>query len=113
MKKYILSILVGFLSFLGLIVGVNAASAPSTFTTSDVVKIEYISGITSYYKPIAGGLEVFCEDAGLTYVTGITYKLKGQVNDGYIYIFENRPNTGDKYKDYYIQSIAVWCIKTI
>lgn len=112
MKKYILSILVGFLSFLGLTLGVNAESAPSTFKTEDVIKLtEYVPGIVNYYKPIADGLEVFCEDAGLTYVTGITYKLKGQVNDGYIYIFENRPNTGDKYKDYYIQSVAIWWYK--
>ncbi len=112
MKKYILSILVGFLSFMGLTIGVNAASAPSTFKTEDVIKLtEYVPGIVNYYKPIAGGLEVFCEDAGLTYVTGITYKLKGRVDDGYIYIFENRPNTGDKYKDYYIQSVAMWWYK--
>ena len=112
MKKYLVSILLSILGFFGLTVGVNAASAPSTIDTLNVTRLEeYISGIKVDYKPIAGGLEVFCEDSGLTYVTGITYKLQGQVKDGYIYIFENRPNTGNKYKDYYIQNVAIWWYK--
>ena len=112
MKKYLLSVLVAFVSFLGLTIGVSAANPPETFKTKEVTEItDYVPGIISYYKPIDGGLEVFCEDSGLTYVTGITYKLKGQVHDGYIYIFEHRPNTGNTYKDYYIQSVAIWWFK--
>ena len=112
MKKFMLSILVGFLSFLGLAVGVNADSAPATFISGAVVQLpEYLPGLISYYKPLANGIEVFCEDAGLTYWTGVPYNLKGTVDDGYIYIFEHRPNTGNLMADYYAQSIAVWWYK--
>ena len=36
-------------------------------------------------------------------------KLYSQIDDGFIYILENKPNTGDKYKDYYndIKNIGV------
>ena len=112
MKKFLLSILVGFLSFLGLTLGVHAASAPSTFITGAVVKFpEIIPGLVAYYKPLSNGVEVYCEDAGKTYVTGLTYTLKEPVKDGYIYIFEHRPNTGNTYVDYYLQSIAMWWYK--
>ncbi len=112
MKKFMLSVLVGILGFLGLTVGVNADSAPSNFVTGAVVKLpEYLPGLVSYYKPLANGIEVFCEDAGLTYWTGVTYDLKGTVEDGYIYIFEHRPNTGNVMADYYAQSIAMWWYK--
>ena len=112
MKKKLIVILVGLLGFLGIGLNASAATAPNTFTSGDVIPLsEYISGISIYYKPIAGGLEVFCEDAGLKYYSGYTYKLSGQVDDGYIYILENRPNTGNTYKDYYIQSVAIWWYK--
>ena len=112
MKKIVMTILVGLLSFMGLNLVVNADTPPETFKARDVILLpEYVPGVVSYYKPIDGGLEVFCEDEGYTYLTGLTYGLWEQVNDGYIYIFEHRPNTGDSKKDYYIQSVAVWWFK--
>ena len=103
MKKAIFAILVGILSFMGFNFNVQAAEPPKSFVAKEVIKLpEYVPGIVSYYKPIGGGLEVFCEDEGYTYLTNLTYGLWEIVDDGYIYILEHRPNTGDSKKDYYI-----------
>lgn len=112
MKKTLQILLVGILAFLGFNLGVNADTPPKTFVAREVILLEeYVPGIVSYYKPIDGGLEVFCEDEGLTYLTNLTYGLWEQVDDGYIYIFEHRPSTGNSKKNYYIQSVAVWWYK--
>ena len=112
MKKKILVILAGLLSFLGLGLNVSADSVPSSFTTGTVYALtQYVSGLTAYYKQLSNGVLVYCEDAGYRYYSGYTYWYNGRVDDGYIYILEHSPNTGNAYKDYYIRSMAVWWYK--
>jgi len=112
MKRKLLVILVAILGFLSLNLNVQADSAPSTFTSGTVKLLEqYYSGIKVYYKTTTAGTEVFCEDESLKLYSGYTYKYNSKVDDGYIYILEHRPNTGSTYKNYYIQSLAVWWYK--
>ena len=61
-----------------------------------------------HYKEIDGGILVYCQNETLVYQGRYTMKLYSQVDDGFIYILENKPNTGDKYKDYYAMQIAIW-----
>lgn len=112
MKNKLLIFIISLLSIFGFATNVKADTPPSSFRTWKVVLLnEYIPGVKIYHKPLENGVEVFCEDFGLKYDSLITMNLLGKVNDGYIYILENRPNTGNAEKDYYILSVAVWWYK--
>ena len=111
MKKFIKTFLIGILGFLGLAVGVSADTPPEEFNVWNVEPIEaYVPGLEGWYKPVNDTV-VYCLEEGLTYIPNTTYKLNSQIDDGYIYIIESKPNTGDERKDYYIKSIAVWWYK--
>ena len=109
-KSFMITILVGILSLFGLYTNVLAETAPKTFKTKDpVILTDYIEGAPKvHYKEIDGGILVYCQNETLVYQGRYTMKLYSQVDDGFIYILENRPNTGDKYKDYYAMQIAIW-----
>ena len=114
MKKKLLVFMISLLSIFGFAANVKADTPPSSFRTWKVVLLnEYIPGVKIYHKPLENGVEVYCEDFGLKYDSLITMNLLGKVNDGYIYIHENRPNTGNAELDYYITSVAVWWYKDI
>ena len=109
-KSFMITILVGILSLFGLYTNVLAETVPKTFKTKDpVILTDYIEGAPKvHYKEIDGGILVYCQNETLVYQGGYTMKLYSQVDDGFIYILENKPNTGDKYKDYYAMQIAIW-----
>ena len=109
-KSFMITILVGILSLFGLYTNVLAETAPKTFKTKDpVILTDYIEGAPKvHYKEIDGGILVYCQNEALVYQGGYTMKLYSQIDDGFIYILENKPNTGDKYKDYYAMQIAIW-----
>ncbi len=115
LKKIIFVFLAGILSFMGLNTKVEAATAPSTIKTGDVIKLgDYLPNMpVVHFKPLANGVWVYCENEGLRYWSNYTMYVSGKVNDGFIYILENRPNTGDSKKDYYIMQIAVWWYEDI
>ena len=114
-KSFMITILVGILSLFGLYTNVLAETAPKTFKTKDpVILTDYIEGAPKvHYKEIDGGILVYCQNEALVYQGGYTMKLYSQINDGFIYILENKPNTGDKYKDYYAMQIAIWWYEDI
>ncbi len=114
-KSFMITILVGILSLFGLYTNVLAENAPKTFKTKDpVILTDYIEGAPKvHYKEIDGGILVYCQNEALVYQGGYTMKLYSQINDGFIYILENKPNTGDKYKDYYAMQIAIWWYEDI
>ena len=109
-KSFMITILVGILSLFGLYTDVLAETAPRTFKTKDpVILKDYIEGAPKvHYKEIDGGILVYCQNEALVYQGGYAMKLYSQIEDGFIYILENKPNTGDKYKDYYAMQIAIW-----
>ena len=111
MKKLFMVILVGLLSFLGVNLTVNADTPPASFESYYLYSMpEYVPGIETKRKPIEGGY-VICEDADLYYWQGFTYTLKGEVDDGYIYILEHSVNAEDSVQEYYIRAIATWWYK--
>ena len=108
--------LVGILSFMGLNTKVEAATtAPSTIKTWAIYELpKYVQNLpVVHQKPLQNGIYVYCENEGLRYWSEYTMYLNGKVNDGFIYILENKPNTGDSKKDYYIMQIAVWWYEDI
>ena len=110
-----ITILVGILSLFGLYTNVLAETAPKTFKTKDpVILTDYIEGAPKvHYKEIDGGILVYCQNEALVYQGKYTMKLYSQIDDGFIYILENKPNTGDKSKDYYAMQIAIWWYEDI
>ena len=114
-KLFIITILVSILSLFGLYTNVLAETAPKTFRTKDpVILTDYIEGAPKvHYKEINGGILVYCQNEALVYQGGYTMQLYSQIDDGFIYIIENKPNTGDKYKDYYAMQIAIWWYEDI
>ena len=116
LKKIMFIFLVGILSFMGLNTKVEAATtAPSTIKTWAIYELpKYVQNLpVVHQKPLQNGIYVYCENEGLRYWSEYTMYLNGQVNDGFIYILENKPNTGDSKKDYYIMQIAVWWYEDI
>ena len=114
-RSFMITILVGILSLFGLYTNVLAETAPKTFKTKDpVILKDYIDGAPKvHYKEIDGGILVYCQNEALVYQGGYAMKLYSQIEDGFIYILENKPNTGDKYKDYYAMQIAIWWYEDI
>lgn len=116
LKKIMFIFLVGILSFMGLNTKVEAATtAPSTIKTWAIYELpKYVQNLpVVHQKPLQNGIYVYCENEGLRYWSEYTMYLNGKVNDGFIYILENMPNTGDSKKDYYIMQIAVWWYEDI
>ena len=114
-RSFMITILVGILSLFGLYTNVLAETAPKTFKTKDpVILKDYIEGAPKvHFKEIDGGILVYCQNEALVYQGGYAMKLYSQIEDGFIYILENKPNTGDKYKDYYAMQIAIWWYEDI
>ena len=114
-KSFMITILVGILSLFGLYTNVLAETAPKTFKTKDpIILKDYIDGAPKvHYKEIDGGILVYCQNEALVYQGGYAMELYSQIEDGFIYILENKPNTGDKYKDYYAMQIAIWWYEDI
>ena len=94
-KTKIFIMLVGLLSILGFSTNVKAEEVPTGFETYwlKLIEKEYIPGLKSYHKFLRNGVEVYCEQEGLKYHSLKQYHLIGRVDDGFIYIIENRPNT--------------------
>ena len=116
LKKIMFIFLVGILSFMGLNTKVEAATtAPSTIKTWAIYELpKYVQNLpVVHQKPLQNGIYVYCENEGLRYWSEYTMYLNGKVNDGFIYILENKPNTGDSKMDYYIMQIAVWWYEDI
>lgn len=112
MKKImniLFTILVGVVSFFGITSNV-LADAPKTFKTKEPVILEdYIEGAPKvHFKELDNGVWVYCQNEVLVYQGGYAMKIHSKIDDGYIYILENKPNTGDKNKDYYAMQIAIW-----
>lgn len=114
MKKMFV-VLVGLLSLLGFKDNVNAESVPTGFETYWVKEIgtQYIPGLRNYHKFLRNGVEVYCIQEGKKYYSLLQYSLIGRVDDGFVYIIENRPNTGNTERDYYVISAAVWWYEDI
>lgn len=117
MKKImniLFAFLVGITAFFGITNNV-LADAPKTFKTKEPVLLEdYIEGAPKvHYKELENGTWVYCQNEILVYQGGYTMKINSKLDEGYIYILENVPNTGDKNKDYYAMQIAIWWYEDI
>ena len=113
-KNILFTILVGVLSFIGMYTNVFA-DAPKTFKTKEPVLLtDYIKGAPKVHlKALESGILVYCQNEPLVYQGGYTMKINKKVDDGFIYILENKPNTGDSNKDYYAMQIAIWWYEDI
>ena len=107
--KILLVLVVMLGSFFG-ITGVNAAtSLPGSFVSDNHKVIEYIDNFRVVVKTADNGkYYIYCMNMEKTYAGDIKFNMKGTVDDGFVYILNNVPNTGDKDKDFYITQMAVW-----
>ena len=96
-----------------LFAGISSVSAstsiPDTFTSDNYKIIEYLDNFRVIVKTADNGkYYIYCINMEATYDKGVTFTKQSTVNPGFIYILNNRPNTGDKDKDFYITQMAVW-----
>lgn len=115
MKKKFLSILIFVLGMFGLVQNVTAASAPSTIKTTGITQVKsYVSGVpTVYVKNTADGISIYCEEANKKFPRNSTMTLSREAHQGFVYIIDNEPNTGNSTVDYYIMQTAVWWFKDL
>lgn len=92
------------------ITGVNAQdSIPDSVVSDNYKIIEYIDNFRVIVKTGDNGkYYLYCINMEATYDKGVTFSKQSTVNPGFIYILNNKPNTGDKDKDFYITQMAVW-----
>ena len=84
-----------------------ANSLPDTVVSDNLREVEYIENFPVIVKKTNHGY-VYCLNMSHTYAAGITFTKTGEVAAGYNYILNNKPNTGDADKDFYITQMAVW-----
>ncbi|MDE5630970.1 MAG: hypothetical protein K2I70_05150 [Bacilli bacterium] len=86
-----------------------ATSLPDSVVTDPEREVEYIKNFPVIVKSAGNGrYYIYCMNLSATYGGGIQFNKTGVVDPGYIYILNNKPNTGDKDKDFYIVQMAVW-----
>ena len=93
--------------------GVTLASAATTIPESVVSdslrEVEYIKNFPVIIKTAENGrYYIYCMNMSATYASDIKFTKTGAVDPGFTYILNNRPNTGDKDKDFYVTQMAVW-----
>ena len=117
-----LSIIILVLAFLfgGMLNAKADNILPSTFVTSaeDRTVLNYIKYTDSdgkdddyalYLKKTKNSTNyVYCIELPKKYEGALTYTKTGTMDIGINYILKNRPNTGDKNKDFYITQMAVY-----
>lgn len=114
MKKKIFLIITGILCLFGFTFNADAA-APTTINAGSKIRItDYIEGVPAWVKTTSNlSHYLYCEVANLTFPSNKTLTLGTEVDKGFIYILNNKPNTGNRDKDYYIMQIAVWWYKDV
>lgn len=114
MKKFkFVKILLVLAVLLGSFFGINkvnaATSIPDSFVSDNYKIIEYIDNFRVVVKTAEDGkYYIYCMNMTATYAGDIKFTKTGKVDDGFVYILNNLPNTGDKDKDFYITQMAVW-----
>ncbi len=121
MKKKILTLIL--ILAVMLFGGISSSMAASTSLPDYVVsdadakpnlngglrEVEYIKNFPVIIKSANNGkYYIYCMNLSATYAAGVTFNKTGVVDPGYTYILNNKPNTGDKDKDFYIVQMAVW-----
>ena len=109
--NYFLSLLV--VLFVVLFAGITTVNAedklPASVTTDKLRTVEYIKNWPVIIKTVDNGkYYVYCLNKVAKYEGGIKFSEAGTVSDGFLYILNNKPNTGDKDLDFYIMQNAVW-----
>jgi len=112
MKKtrFVSIMLVLAVMLFGGIISVTAASSiPDSVVSDSLRQVEYIKNYPVIIKTTDNGAHyVYCLNQSKTYAANITFKKTGTVDKGFAFIMNNKPNTGDKDKDFYITQMAVW-----
>lgn len=119
MKRFKFStIIMLFVAFLfGTLVVKADNKLPDNMTTDNYEIINYITYKTEkntdgdyrvLLKKAKDGTYLYCIDLEKTFDANVNYTKKGTLDDGFVYILNNIPNTGDSKKDYYITQMAVY-----
>lgn len=86
-----------------------ATTIPESVVSDGIREVEYIKNFPVIIKTTDNGkYVVYCMNMSATYAGNITFSKTGEVDPGYVFILKNRPNTGDRDKDFYITQMAVW-----
>lgn len=89
---------------------VNAKqSIPDAVVSDKLREVEYLENFPVIMKTANNGAYyIYCLNMSVTYASDIKFTKTDKVDDGFVYILNNKPNTGDKDKDFYITQMAVW-----
>ena len=86
-----------------------ASSLPTTVKSDSLRQVEYIKNFPVIIKTADNGkYYIYCMNMNKTYAANVVFAKTNTVKDGFVYILNNKPNTGNKDKDFYITQMAVW-----
>lgn len=93
--------------------GITLANAttniPESVVSDNLREVEYIKNFPVIIKTAENGkYYIYCMNMKATYAANIKFTKTDVVDPGYTYILNNKPNTGNKDKDFYITQMAVW-----
>ncbi len=88
----------------------NAVSSIPTSVVSDAERqVEFIKNYPVIVKTAENGkYYIYCMNQSRTYAGGIRFTKTGTVDPGFTYILNNRPQTSNKDRDFYVTQMAVW-----
>lgn len=114
MKNKVFWFIFSIICLLGFTAKVEA-SAPSKLNTGSMTKLEeYVAGYPIWLKPTSdNNHHLYCEVSNLLFPSNKTITLNSEVDKGFVYILNNKPNTGNSNKNYYIMQQAVWWYKDV
>lgn len=84
-------------------------STPEAVVSDSLREVEYIKNFPVIVKTTDNGkYYVYCMNMSATYGSGVKFTKTGKVDQGFVYIINNRPQTGDADRDFYVTQMAVW-----
>lgn len=113
MKKRFLSILLILMALVSFNMKVDAA--PASIPSGSMTQlVQFISGPTAYDMVIPGTSNRFyCLNQGKAYRQNSTYYRYAEAPQGFVYMMQNKPKTGDNAKNQFIMQYAVWFYEDI
>ncbi len=112
MKKFrLISIImmIAVMLFGGMLNANAVSSIPNSVVSDRERQVEFIKNYPIIVKTANNGkYYIYCMNQSRTYAGGIKFTKTGEVDPGFTYILNHRPQTSNKDRDFYVTQMAVW-----
>lgn len=101
--------MVAAMLFGGMLTANAVSSIPNSVVSDAERQVEFIKNYPVIVKTANNGrYYIYCLNQSRTYAGGIKFTKTGTVDPGFTYILNNRPQTSNRDRDFYVTQMAVW-----